>query len=167
MEKFNHSQGHQKGKKLESSADQGNLHYTAYPFKLADGMAGGLPSVFLRESRIEHSSLNIFSMDLQDFQMGSASVLAAQTEDANLVGEKFTLWFNTGFWQYLHPDAHTSKASSEDALRAMYPKDLVDALKEENEHAAQVEVGSFELMLHYVEKYRSSFRAHHEFNQCS
>ncbi len=141
-------------------------YYTTYPFALAEGSAGGLSSVFLKESGSGHNlPLHILSTDAQNMQIGSTLIHAAAPEERSLIDDKFKYWFDTGCWQYLHPDAHTSVAASPQALDAMYDDGLLQLLAEENKVAALSQVGTLEHLTRYIDRYAPSDLAHRYFNQ--
>lgn len=140
-------------------------HYTTYPFPLQEASAGGLQSVFLHESRRAEKDLHILSNDAGAEVFGAAQMHHARPEDPALVGEKFKTWFGTGHWQLLHPDAHTTRAASSEALKAMYDEGYLERLAHADRPLGAGEFGSVELMLRYLEHFMPPLNAHREFNK--
>jgi hypothetical protein len=127
-------------------------HYLTYPFPLADESAGGLPSVLLREARLGHRDLHVLSTDEKSGRWNGIEIHAAAPE-SEPNGDRFKLWFGTGYWQLLFPEAHTSPDTGQDVLAAMY----------EGFESAHT-LGSLELMLDYVRSHMPDRRQESIFN---
>jgi hypothetical protein len=92
-------------------------HYSAYPYPLAQGHAGGLPSVFLKETRT-HRDLVLLTTDESDHVLGNARIRVARPQHVDR-DELFRHWFGIGCWQWLHPEAHTDHGGDPGAVRFM------------------------------------------------
>ncbi len=143
----------------EKPSESSLEHYTMFPFDLAQERPGGLPSAF-EEAAQRGKNLTIYTADSQDFPWKGAQVKGADPETRD-PSDRFKLWFGTGIWQWVNPDAHTETAASPEALRAMYPQEVVEQMR----LASQSQPGSLEFMHACVEQLRPSLKNEAVFGQ--
>jgi len=151
-------------RKTENSNQE--VNYLTFPFAIAERPDGGLPTVIINEAKNSGSRrVAMFTTDAAQIDFEGAKVIPAESPE--MTGDLFKLWFGTGYWALLHPQAHTNKALTPEAIQAMYPKDLVDAFLEERERAGKkvsAEVGSQEFLHDYVERYSPPADVNLKFN---
>jgi hypothetical protein len=142
-------------------------HYLTFPFALAEKPDGGVPTVIINEARRSGVNLAILTADATHVTaFEGARILPA--DKPPLTPELFKLWFGNGYWPLLHPRAHTSGAITPEALNAMYPKRLVEAVIDKAERSGERlvgGVGSHAFLHRFVEEFAPSLDVNVSFNQ--
>ena len=156
------------GSHATNQTDSQSINYLTFPFGISERPDGGLPTVIMNEAKNSGGRrVGMFTTDplgVSEFD----GVKLFPAERPPLTADTFKLWFGTGYWSVMHPKAHTRDAITPEALKAMYPKALVEQLIEDAERSGRrpsTDVGSHEFLYEFVEKYAPSLNVSRAFNQ--
>ena len=151
-----------------NTADSHSINYLTFPFGISERPDGGLPTVIMNEAKNSGGRrVGMFTTDRPNVtEFDGVKIFPAQNPP--MIADLFKLWFGTGYWPLLHSKAHTRDAITPDALKAMYPKPLVEKIAEDAERAGRrpsTDVGSHELLHEFVRKYAPSQEVSRAFNR--